>query len=162
MPAGARQKAPAPRGQAAARGPAAAGGGSDPTAAEGGSDPAAAGGGSDPVVPAARDSTNSNHFDNLQQAIDKIYAHPVMQDIREAPPIARGGQDPRTGKTGYKEIFDPALVAADLKSAGTSEMAGNFFWQNSFVSPLAGVPIQHLRERALAGHLGICVVVHLF
>ena len=31
-------------------------------------------------------------------------------------------------------------MAADLKAAGTSEMAGNFFWQNSFLTPLAGIP----------------------
>ena len=46
------------------------------------------------------------------------------------------------GKRGYKEVFNPITVAADLNAAGTSEMAGNFFWQNSFVTPLARIPFK--------------------
>lgn len=86
------------------------------------------------------DPDNASHVQRLQLAIEKIEAHPVMEGIKEAPPIPRGGLDPRTGKHGYKEVFNPTTMAADLKAAGTSEMAGNFFWQNSFLTPLAGIP----------------------
>ena len=86
------------------------------------------------------DPGNAGHFERLQLAIDQIEAHPVMEGIKGAPPIPRGGLDPRTGKSGYKEVFNPITVAADLKAAGASEMAGNFFWQNSFLTPLAGIP----------------------
>ena len=54
----------------------------------------------------------------------------IMEGIKDAPPIPRGELDPRVGRRGYKEVFNPTTMAADLKAAGTSEMAGNFFWQN--------------------------------
>ena len=72
------------------------------------------------------DPDNASHFTRLQQAIDKIEAHPEMEGIQTAPPIPRGGIDPRTGKSGYKEVFLPTTVATDLNAAGESEMAGNF------------------------------------
>ena len=86
------------------------------------------------------DPDNASHFTRLQQAIDKIEAHPEMEGIQTAPPIPRGGIDPRTGKSGYNDVFLPTTVATDLNAAGESEMAGNFFWQNSFLTPLAGIP----------------------
>ena len=91
---------------------------------------------------AGRDTSqrNANHYDRLHMAIDKIKAHPVMEGVMDAPPIGRGGLDPLTGKSGYKDVFDPSTVAADMSAAGTSETAGNFFWQNSLLPPLPGVP----------------------
>ena len=31
-------------------------------------------------------------------------------------------------------------MATDLNAAGESEQAGDFLWQNSFLTPLAGIP----------------------
>eukprot|EP00971_Amphidinium_carterae_P028876 568144-Amphidinium_carterae.1 len=61
-----------------------------------------------------------------------------MSDILTAAPIGRGVSDTATGKTGYKDIFNPEIVKTDLKHAQMSEMACNFFWQNSLQVPLAG------------------------
>eukprot|EP00971_Amphidinium_carterae_P083913 1660611-Amphidinium_carterae.1 len=69
----------------------------------------------------------------VDNAIQSIVAHrsQFMTDILTAAPIGRGDADTKTGKTGYKDIFNPEIVLADLKHAQISEMAGNFFWQNS-------------------------------
>ena len=55
----------------------------------------------------------------LQLAIEKSEAHPVMEGKTEAPSIPRGGLDPRAGKSGYKEVFDPMTIVAVLTVAGT-------------------------------------------
>eukprot|EP00971_Amphidinium_carterae_P083914 1660613-Amphidinium_carterae.1 len=69
----------------------------------------------------------------VDNAIQSIVAHrsQVMSDILTAAPIGRGHADATTGKTGYKDIFNPEIVLADLRHGQISEMAGNFFWQNS-------------------------------
>ena len=86
-------------------------------------------------------TVNSTHTKNINDAISLIETHPMMEKIKEANPIARGRVDRMTGKSGYKDIFNKEQYQKDLKSAGTSESAGNFFWQDLFWVPLAGVPV---------------------
>lgn len=93
------------------------------------------------TVAAPADIVNRTYHEKLQQALDEICDHPLMQDIRTAAPIARGVVDPTTGRAGHKETFNQATLASDLANAGTSESGGNFFWQNPFRPPLAGVPL---------------------
>ena len=84
----------------------------------------------------SEDSVNAEHFIVVQKAIEKIEACPVMEGIRNAPPIARGAIDPITGKAGYKGVFTQERLKEDLLAAGISEQAGNLFYQNSFLVPL--------------------------
>ncbi len=93
-----------------------------------------------PTAP-EQDPANTAHLQVVKQAIEQIEQHPLMAGIREAPPIARGAVDPATGKAGYKDVFTQAKLSQDLQNAGMSEQAGNFFWQDSFLVPLAGVPL---------------------
>ena len=67
-------------------------------------------------------------------------------------PIPRGVIDPIAGKTGHKGVFAQERFKEDLLAAGISEQAGNLFYQNSFLVPLAGVPFNRqsmeiLRDR---------------
>ena len=87
------------------------------------------------------DVANQAHNDRVQKAIANITACAFMRDILTAPPIGRGAVCPSTGKSGYKDIFNAETVRRDLSATGMSEMAGNFFWQNSLQVPLAGVPL---------------------
>ena len=124
---------------------------SAPTTAKG---TAAAGKGVAQLLPISmpEDSVNAEHFIVVQKAMEKIEACPVMDGIRNAPPIPRGVVDPITGKTGYKDVFTQTKFKSDMLAAGISEQAGNFFYQNSFLVPLAGVPLNRqsmdiLRDR---------------
>ena len=75
-----------------------------------------------------------------------------MDGIRNAPPIPRGVIDPRTGKAGYKDVFAQTKFKNGMLAAGISEQAGHLFYQNSFLVPLARVPLNRqskdiLRDR---------------
>ena len=90
---------------------------------------------------AAADNTNATHHNQMLQLVEQIADHPLMQMIRTAPPIERGVVDKLSGQTGHKTTFEAPGMASDLRAAGIAEAAGNFFWQNPFCPPLAGVPV---------------------
>ena len=99
----------------------------------------------------SEDSVNAEHFIVVQKAIEKIEACPVMDGVRNAPPIPRGVIDPITGKTGYKDVFTQERLTEDLLAAGISEQAGSLLYQNSFLVPLAGVPFNRQSMEILRG-----------
>lgn len=87
------------------------------------------------------DPANLGHVSRLKEAIASLEHHPLLSGIKEAGPITRGETDGVTGKAGYKDTFTQAQLESDLKNAGISEQAGNLFWQDSFLVPIAGIPM---------------------